>query len=51
MTIEDKIRTEKLQSYVNREAPEIWVLSSDKIDKNEYLAGEEIIPFDQIQII
>ena len=48
MTI-DKIRDEKLQFYIKREA-KISVLSSGKIDKYEYLTGEEILPFNQKQI-
>ena len=40
MTIDDKIRNVKFQ-YINREAAKI---SLDKIDKYEYLAGEEILP-------
>ena len=35
---------EKLQNYQS-------ALSSDKIDKDEYLTGEEILPFDQSRII
>ena len=50
MTIEDKIRDEKLQYDVSREAAKISVLSSGKIDKYEYLTGEEIIPSNQQQI-
>ena len=33
MTIDDKIKDEKLQYYINREAGKISALSSDKIDK------------------
>ena len=33
MTIEDRIRNEKLQYDINREAAKISVLSSGKIDK------------------
>ena len=33
MTIDDKIRDEKLQYYINREATKISALSSGKIDK------------------
>ena len=32
MTIDDKIRDEKLQYYINREAAKISALSSGKID-------------------
>ena len=36
MTIYDKIRDEKLQDVINREAAKISALSSGKIDKYEY---------------
>ena len=36
---------------INKEAAEISALSSDKIDKYEYLTGEEILPSDQSRII
>ena len=51
MTIEDQIKDEKLQYDINREAGKISVLSSCKIDKYEYLTGEEILPSNQQQII
>ena len=51
MTIEDKIKDEKLQYDINREAVKISALSSGKIDKYEYLTGEEILPSNQQQII
>ena len=41
MTIEDQIKDEKLQYDINREAAKISALSSDKIDKYEYLTGED----------
>ena len=44
MTIEDQIKNEKLQYDINRDAAKISALSSDKIDKYEYLTGEEILP-------
>ena len=50
MTIDDKIRCEKLQHDINREAAKISALSSWKIDKYEYLRGEEILPSDQSRI-
>ena len=43
MTIDDKIIHEKLQYDINREAAKISTLSSGKIGKYEYLAGEEIL--------
>ena len=51
MIIDDQIEDEKLQDDINREAEEILALSSGKIDKYEYLTGEEILPSDQKQII
>ena len=51
MTIEDQIKDEKLQYDINREAVKISALSSGKIDKYEYLTGEEILPSNQQQII
>ena len=51
MSIDDKIRGEKLQYDINREAAKISALSSGKIDNYEYLAGEEIIPPDQRRVI
>ena len=51
MTINDQIKDEKLQYNINREAAEISALSSDKLDKYEYLTGEDILPSTQQQII
>ena len=51
MTIENKIRDEKLQYDINREAAKISALSSRKIEKYEYLTGEKILPSNQQQII
>ena len=51
MTIDDKIRDEKRQYDINREAAKVSVLSPVKIDKYEYLTGEEILPSDQSRII
>ena len=51
MTIEYQIKDEKLQYDINREATKISALSSGKIDKYEYLTGEEILPSNQRQII
>ena len=42
MTINDQIRDEKLQYDINREAAKISTLSSDKINKYEYLTGEDV---------
>ena len=51
MTIEGQIKDEKLQYDINREAAKISALSSGKLDKYEYLTGEEILPSNQQQII
>ena len=51
MTTEDQIRDEKLQYNINREAAQISALLSGKIDKYEYLTGEEILPSNQEQVI
>ena len=51
MTIDDKIRDEKLQYDINRETAKISDLWSGKIDKYEYLTGKEILPFDQSSIL
>ena len=50
MTIGDQIKDEKLQYDINREAAKISALSSGKLDKYEYLTGEEILPSNQQQI-
>ena len=51
MITDDKIRDENLQYDINREARKILALSSGKIDKYEYVTGEEILPFNQRQKI
>ena len=47
MTIDDKIRDEELQFDINREAAK----SSGKVDNYKYLTREEILSFNQRQII
>ena len=47
MTTEDQIKDEKLKDDIYREAAKISALSSGKIDKYEYLTGEEILPSNQ----
>ena len=49
MKIDDKIIDEKIQYNIGRELAKI--LSSVKIDKHEYLPGEEILPSNQNRII
>ena len=51
MTNDDKLIYEKLQCGINRKATKILKLSSRKIDKYEYLTGEEILPFYQKRVI
>ena len=51
MTIEDKIRDEKLKHDITREAAKISALSSGKVNKYKYLIGEEILPSDQSRMI
>ena len=51
MTIDDKIKDEKLQQDISGEAAKISALSSGKIDKHEHLTGEEILPSDQRRVI
>ena len=42
MTINDKIKDEKLQCNINREAAKVSSLSSGKIDKYKYLTDEKM---------
>ena len=51
MTSDDKIRDEKLEHDINREAAKTSTLLSGKIDKYKYLTGEEILPSDQRRVI
>ena len=51
MTINDQVRDEKLQFDINREAAKILELSPGKIQKYEYLTGEDILPPNQQQMI
>ena len=46
MVIDDQVRDEKLQHDINREgeAAKTTAISSGKIQKYEYLTGEEILP-------
>ena len=44
MTIDDQIRDENQQYDINREVAKISASSSGKINKYEYLTGEEILP-------
>ena len=51
MTIDKQIKDKKLQYDMNIEAAKISALSSGKINKCEYLAGKEILPSNQRQVI
>ena len=51
MTIDNKIRDEKLQYNIDRETASKSALTSGKIDKYEFLAGEKILPSDRSRII
>ena len=42
MAIHNQIKDEKIQYDIHREAAKISVLSSGKIEKYEYLTGEQI---------
>ena len=50
MTIDDKIRDQKLQNNINREPAKISALLSGKIDKYECLISEETLPFYQRRV-
>ena len=47
MTVDDKISDEKLQYDINRKSAKISALSTGKINKYNYLTGEEILLYDQ----
>ena len=51
MIINNQIRDERLQYDINKEGAKISALSSGKIEKYEYLTGNEILPSNQQQII
>ena len=51
MTINGKIKDEKLSGNIKREAAKISALLSGKIYKYVYLTGEEILLSDQSRII
>ena len=46
MTIDARIKAEKVQCVINREVVKLSALSPCKIDKYEYLVGNEILTFD-----
>ena len=51
MTIDDKIRDEKLQYDINREAAKLSALLYGKIDQYKFLTGKDILPPDQRRVI
>ena len=51
MIIDDKIRDEKLQYDINREAVRMSAESLGTIDKYDYLTSEGILPSDQRRVI
>ena len=51
MTINNKIRGEKQQYDINKEATKISLWSLGKIDKFEYHTGKEILPSDRSRIL
>ena len=51
MTIDYQIEDEKLLYDINTEVAKTSALSSDKINKYEYLTGEKILPSNWKQII
>ena len=51
MTNDNKIKDEKLQYNINREAAKISALSSCKIDKYEHVTSNEMLPSDQRRVI
>ena len=46
-----RLEIKKLQYDINKEAAKISALSSKHFHKYEYLTGEDILPFNQQQII
>ena len=51
ITIDSKIRDKKLQYNIKREAAKVSASLSGKIDKYEYLTGEELLASDQSRMI
>ena len=51
MTTDNKIKDEKLQYDINREAAKILAVSHENIDQYRYLSGEQILLFNEKQII
>ena len=51
LTIDDKLEIKNIQYNINREAAKASAEWSGKIDKYEYITGEEILPSNRSQII
>ena len=51
MTVDQKIKDEKVYYDINWKVAKISALSSGKIGKYEYITGEEILPSNQSRII
>ena len=51
MTNDNRIRDEKLQYDIYREAAKMSTLSSRKTNKYEYLVDEELLPSNRSEII
>ena len=49
MTTDDKIKDENLQYDVNKEAAKMSPLLSGKVNKYEFLTGEEILKFIKVE--
>ena len=43
-TLDDKVKTNQAQYNLDREADKISALSLGKLDKHEYLAGDDLTP-------
>ena len=46
-----RLKMKKIQYDINREAAKISTLQSGKMDKYEYFTGQEILSFNEKQII
>ena len=51
MTINDKVKAKNLQYNVNRKGAKTSALSSEKIEKYDYLKGEKILRCNQRQVM
>ena len=51
MTIDYKTKDGKLQYYINREAAQVSVLSSGKIDKYDFLQAEKYYHMSKVEHI